>query len=244
SSLRIHTRLGDVLDTAVDLCRFASVLARQGKAGTAARLVAIFESLGEEVGIRRSGVAAMNETTLATVRTQLDDAAVAEAWQQGRKLTVGEAVALALDSETNWGLYDLEGGNYRSPANFWPVRRSTLTVAAALAALSRSRPPLRRTTRRSRASRSRCVSTVSTAGRSTPFRGRRLCVPSARSSAGTGSPSTGSRDREHAPHWARADAPLFGARIIRRGVRGYDVGVLQLLVRRRGLRAGAAERGC
>jgi predicted ATPase len=111
SSLRIHTRLGDVLDTAVDLCRFASVLARQGKAGTAARLLASFESLGEEVGIRRSGVAAMNETTLATVRTQLDDAAVAEAWQQGRKLTVGEAVALALDSETNWVLYDLKGGN-------------------------------------------------------------------------------------------------------------------------------------
>ena len=30
SSLRIHARLGDVLDTAVDLCRFASVLARNG----------------------------------------------------------------------------------------------------------------------------------------------------------------------------------------------------------------------
>jgi hypothetical protein len=32
--------------------------------------------------------------------------------------------------------------------------------------------------------------------------------------------------------------PLFGARVIRRGMRGYDVGVLQFLLRRRGLRPG------
>jgi predicted ATPase/DNA-binding SARP family transcriptional activator len=99
SSLRIHETLRDVLDTAVDLCRFASVLARQGRAATAARLLASFESLGDEVGIRRSGVAEMNETTLAAIRTQLDDAAIAETWEQGLKLTVGEAVTLALDSE-------------------------------------------------------------------------------------------------------------------------------------------------
>jgi hypothetical protein len=42
----------------------------------------------------------MNETTLAAIRAQLDDAAIAEAWEQGRKLTVGEAVTLALDPET------------------------------------------------------------------------------------------------------------------------------------------------
>jgi hypothetical protein len=109
-SLRIHDRLRDVLDTAVDLCRFAAVLARQGKAATAARLLASFESLGDEVGVRRSGVAEMNETTLAAIQTQLDNAAVAEAWEQGRKLTVREAVALALDSETDPVLYDLKGG--------------------------------------------------------------------------------------------------------------------------------------
>ena len=100
SSLRIHARLGDVLDTAVDLCRFASVLALSGQAAPAARLLASFESLGDEVGIRRSGVVEMNETTLAAIRAQLDDAAIAEAWEQGRKLTVGEAVTLALDPET------------------------------------------------------------------------------------------------------------------------------------------------
>ncbi len=100
SSLRIHARLGDVLDTAVDLCRFASVLARQGRVATAVGLLASFESLSDEVGIRRSGVVEMNERTLAAIRTQLDAAAIAETWEQGRKLTVGEAVTLALDSET------------------------------------------------------------------------------------------------------------------------------------------------
>jgi predicted ATPase/DNA-binding SARP family transcriptional activator len=101
SSLRIHDRLRDVLDTAVDLCRFASVLARQGRAATAARLLASFDSLGDEVGIRRSGVVEMNETTLAATRTQLDDEAFAEAWEQGLELTLGEAVTLALDPETD-----------------------------------------------------------------------------------------------------------------------------------------------
>ena len=42
----------------------------------------------------------MNETTLAAIRAQLDDAAIAETWAQGRKLWVGEAVKVALDPET------------------------------------------------------------------------------------------------------------------------------------------------
>jgi len=39
----------------------------------------------------------MNEETLAVIRAQLDEAAFAEAWEQGRALTADEAVALALD---------------------------------------------------------------------------------------------------------------------------------------------------
>ena len=35
--------------------------------------------------------------------------------------------------------------------------------------------------------------------------------------------------------------PLFGTRVIRRGMRGYDVGVLQFLLRRRGLRPGRLD---
>lgn len=43
-------------------------------------------------------VAERNQETLETIRAQLDQAAFAEAWEQGRTLTADEAVALALDS--------------------------------------------------------------------------------------------------------------------------------------------------
>jgi predicted ATPase/DNA-binding SARP family transcriptional activator len=96
ASLRIHNGLGDLLDTAVDLCRFAAVLARKGKAVTATRLLSSLEALGDDVGTRRSYVEDLSEETLTTIRTRLDEAAVVEAWEQGRTLTIGEAVTLAL----------------------------------------------------------------------------------------------------------------------------------------------------
>jgi Predicted ATPase len=97
-SLRIHRHLGDRLDTAVDLCRAARTVAFAGRAGTAARLLSSFAAMREEIGVRRSSVAEMNEETLTTVRRQLDEAAFAEAWRRGQGLTVDEAVALALDA--------------------------------------------------------------------------------------------------------------------------------------------------
>jgi hypothetical protein len=39
----------------------------------------------------------MNEQTLSAIRARLDESAFAEAWEQGRVLTVDDAVALALD---------------------------------------------------------------------------------------------------------------------------------------------------
>ena len=98
SSLRIHARLRDVLDTAVDLCRFAVVLARQGDAVTAARLVASLEALGDEIGVRGRTVEELSEETLTIVRDQVEEAVFAEAWDQGRRMTATEAVALALAS--------------------------------------------------------------------------------------------------------------------------------------------------
>ena len=95
-SLRIHHHLGDRLDTAVDLCRAARAAAFAGKAGTAVRLVASVAGSRSELGFRRSWVAEMNEETLATARRQLDDDAFAEAWRQGERLTIDEAVPLAL----------------------------------------------------------------------------------------------------------------------------------------------------
>jgi len=57
------------------------------------------ERLREEIGAAvYTWVVEMNEGTLDMVRAQLDEAAFAEAWEQGRALTVDEAVALVLDS--------------------------------------------------------------------------------------------------------------------------------------------------
>jgi predicted ATPase len=94
----IYSELGDLPGVAVNLCRFAKALASGGSAGTAARLLSCSDVLFEEIGGSEAWVGRMNEKTLAAIRAQLDDAAFAEAWEQGRKLTLDEAVALALDS--------------------------------------------------------------------------------------------------------------------------------------------------
>jgi predicted ATPase/class 3 adenylate cyclase len=80
------------------LARFAYTLAGAGRAETAARLVACAEALREEIGGSHSWVADLNEKTLIELRTRLDDAKLAAIQEQGRRLTLDEAVALALDS--------------------------------------------------------------------------------------------------------------------------------------------------
>lgn len=81
-----------------NLCIFAKFLAAQGRAEMAVQLMSSAEVLRDEIGGTSSWVAEMNVKTLATIRAQLDDAAFAEAWEQGRALTVDEAIALALDT--------------------------------------------------------------------------------------------------------------------------------------------------
>ena len=98
--LRIHRHLGDLLDTAVDLCRLADILAFDGQATTAAVLLSSFEAAGEAIGARRAGVKDLNERTLATIRTLVDDVAFAEAWERGRGLSIDAAVAFALETRT------------------------------------------------------------------------------------------------------------------------------------------------
>ena len=95
-SMRIHHGLGDHLDAAVDLSRSARVLALAGGAGTAVQILSSLESIGQDIGVRRSSLAEMNKETLSAVRRQLDAAAFAGAWQQGRDLTLDQAVALAI----------------------------------------------------------------------------------------------------------------------------------------------------
>jgi predicted ATPase/class 3 adenylate cyclase len=97
-AIRVEHRRGNVLEVAVDLGRLASVLTLAEAAPTAATLLASSESLTEQVGASVPFWAGdRNEKTLASICTQLDERALAEAWEEGRKLTVDEAVALALD---------------------------------------------------------------------------------------------------------------------------------------------------
>jgi len=98
-SLRIDHDLGERNEVARDLFRIAHALAAEGRAGTAARLLSSSEALREELGgTFPAGAATRNEQALSAIRTQLDEGAFAEAWEQGRALTVDEAVALAFDS--------------------------------------------------------------------------------------------------------------------------------------------------
>jgi predicted ATPase/class 3 adenylate cyclase len=97
-SLRTYTDLGDPHGVAIELRRCAGALALKGEAATAARLLSSAEALHEEIGGTMPWLARMRDDALASIRTQLDEAAFAEAWEQGRTLTTDAAVALALDS--------------------------------------------------------------------------------------------------------------------------------------------------
>jgi predicted ATPase len=97
-SLRLYQDIGDLGGVAIELRRCASAFVLKGEAGTAVRLLASSETLYADIGGTMPWVARMTKETLARIRAQLDEAAVAEAWEEGRKLTTDEAVALALES--------------------------------------------------------------------------------------------------------------------------------------------------
>ena len=95
-SLRLHQSLDDLLDTAVDLCRAAMAFSRAKRPTAAVRIVASFQGLRDDVGIRGAWLAEMNDETLSETRAQLDAEAFTEAWEQGLRLTAGQALAFAL----------------------------------------------------------------------------------------------------------------------------------------------------
>jgi hypothetical protein len=94
----MYRELGDLRGTGENLCRSAHALAAVGRAETAAQLLGGSEAVFEGIGAKPPWLARVNDETLAAIREQLDEAAIAEAWEQGRTLNVDEAVALALDS--------------------------------------------------------------------------------------------------------------------------------------------------
>ena len=97
-SLLIKRDLGNPFEIALGLCGVARAITAVGQAGTAAQLISCFESLREEIGGGEAWVARMNEETVATIRLQIDAGALATEWEQGRKLSIDQAIALALDA--------------------------------------------------------------------------------------------------------------------------------------------------
>jgi predicted ATPase len=95
---RLNRELGDIYWMPIIVCRLGRALAAAGSARLAARILSSGEALLEEIGSESSWIARMNEETLATIRTQLDEPILVEAWEEGRALTADAAVALALDS--------------------------------------------------------------------------------------------------------------------------------------------------
>ncbi|MDP9251535.1 MAG: hypothetical protein M3O80_00895, partial [Chloroflexota bacterium] len=97
---RIDRADGYRLEIAHDLYRFARTLASAGQWRAAAQLFSKGEALREETGDSLgswSVIEAKLEDTLTASRAHLGEAAFAEAWEEGRALSLDDAVALALD---------------------------------------------------------------------------------------------------------------------------------------------------
>jgi predicted ATPase/class 3 adenylate cyclase len=98
-SNRLHRELGDPVQTALDVFRFAALLAAKRRPTTAARVFSSSDALCDEMGFDlRSWDPEFVEGTLTTIRAQLDEAAFAQVWEEGRAMTADQAVALALNS--------------------------------------------------------------------------------------------------------------------------------------------------
>ena len=95
----IDRKVGEAVQAALDMCRFARVLAAAGRPADAVRLLSRGHAIREEIGATfRPWAMRLNEDTLGIVRPQLSEEAFAEAWEEGRAMTLDEAVALALRS--------------------------------------------------------------------------------------------------------------------------------------------------
>ncbi len=99
-ALKLHQDLGDIYGMVVDIRRLALLLAMDDKPEAAATMLAS----AEELQTARVGfplpewLDRMAERTLERIRATLDDATVVDASERGRRLTLDEAVALALQS--------------------------------------------------------------------------------------------------------------------------------------------------
>jgi hypothetical protein len=103
-SFRIDLDMGFSMMVAVDLVRLAAVSTAEGDPETAARLLARANALREEVGYSEElWMTEEREQGLASVRSTLHDATFASAWDQGLRMTLDDAVGLALGASVEEG---------------------------------------------------------------------------------------------------------------------------------------------
>jgi tetratricopeptide (TPR) repeat protein len=96
-SLTIQRELGDVLATACSLEDFAGLAVRQGQYERAVRLLGAVEALAATLGrTSPSGDSSEVERTVAIAQAALSEERFAAAWEEGRAMTLEQAVAYAL----------------------------------------------------------------------------------------------------------------------------------------------------
>ena len=99
---RLHregSNMPDRYNGALILCRFARALALRNEPAAAARLLAAWEAAFEELGMdlgAENWIAEMNEPTRVAIATALGDEVAAAEAAKGRRLSVDDAVALAV----------------------------------------------------------------------------------------------------------------------------------------------------
>jgi predicted ATPase/class 3 adenylate cyclase len=97
-SLALKRDVGDLGEIAIGLAGSALALARVGDGASAASLLGSAAALGDEVGIGEAWVARDREEALDLARAQLDQAAFSQAWEDGVRLTLEEAIAFGLEA--------------------------------------------------------------------------------------------------------------------------------------------------
>jgi predicted ATPase len=97
AAIRIELRVGNLRRIAMLLGRCGYALARLGRESEATQVLSRSQAIYDETGISIVPWTVREiEHTIDLIRTKLDDTAYDEAWEQGSRLTVDEAVALAL----------------------------------------------------------------------------------------------------------------------------------------------------
>jgi tetratricopeptide (TPR) repeat protein len=96
-ALHLAREINEPFSLAIILIHIAEVLAAEGHATAATRLLSAGEAIREETGGSREYVVARRDRALAAIHTRLDDAEFIAAWEQGRSLTLEQTIDLALD---------------------------------------------------------------------------------------------------------------------------------------------------